>query len=265
MADEKRRVFIGIHGGQGIFVGLLIVAIGVALLLDQQGIVSAHRLFHFFWPAVFIFFGLENLLAKQTGNRWFGGVLFAIGAVMLLGDLGYIPVHIGFPTIWPLLLIGLGLAILISRFSTGVGGVVLTGSSREGRNVFERVAYGIGEKTGFGSAEDSFNHVAVMSGTKQRITTRNFKGGKVIATWGGFQLDLRGADIQEPSAEINVIAFMGGGEIRVPDNWIVDIKAVAFMGGFVDETRREKEPDPATAKRLIVKGAVVMGGVVIKS
>ena len=63
MANELRP------SSRGLSVGLLIVAIGLVFLLDQEGVVSADHLFSYFWPAVFIFFGLEAALCREGGNK----------------------------------------------------------------------------------------------------------------------------------------------------------------------------------------------------
>ncbi len=255
---QRRGVFI-IHGGSGIFVGLFLLALGVVLLLDQQGIVSAHHLYYFFWPAVLIFFGLENLLCSSSSSKIFGGAMLVVGVLMLLGDLGYIPIHIGFETIWPVLLIALGLALVANRFS---GGSRLEYVSRI--PFVGRLERKLGEVGGEEAAGGTFNYSGFMSGVKQRIVSKNFSHGKVAVVWGGFDIDFTQADIQGDSAVLDVVAFMGGGKIRVPSNWTVEIRGTPVMGGLVDERVEIPKPDTGPAKRLIVRGVVLMGGVVIK-
>jgi len=236
--DRRRSAFV-IRGGSGIFVGLFLLALGVVLLLDQQGVVSAHRVFQYFWPALLIFFGLENLTCRSGSSKILGGAMLVIGVLMILGNLGYIPFHIGFATIWPLLLIVVGLVLLAKRI------------------VGKRII-GIGMYT-----RDSLG--GAFSGVKQRILTKNFKGGKIVAALGGFELDMRQAGIEGDSAVIQVTAFMGGGSIRVPENWTVDFQGTPFLGGLVDEREHLPPVDSEPAKRLIIRGLVCMGGVVIKS
>ena len=49
--------------------GALILGAGVVLLLDQQGILNADRVFNYFWPAVLIAGGIVTL----SGSRGRGG------------------------------------------------------------------------------------------------------------------------------------------------------------------------------------------------
>jgi predicted membrane protein len=256
--NRRRSVFL-VHGGSGIFVGLFLLALGVVLLLDQQGIVSAHRLYLYFWPAVFIFLGLENLFGHIGTTRFFGVAMVAIGVVMLLGDLGYIPIHISFETIWPILLIALGLSLVVSRFSND-------GAPKNGSRIpfVGRLERHWGVVGGEEASSGIFNYSGFMGGVKQRIVSKNFSRGRVAVVWGGFDIDFTQADIQGESAVIDVIAFMGGGKIRVPSNWSVELRGTPVMGGLVDERDNASTPDAGTAKRLIVRGIVIMGGVVIK-
>ena len=82
---------------------------------------------------------------------------------------------------------------------------------------------------------------------------------------GGFHIDLTQANIEGDTATINASSCMGGGEIRVPYTWIVDMQGLPLFGGFVDETHQTEETDPAKKKRLLVKGTTLMGGIVVKN
>jgi predicted membrane protein len=258
MDDKPRRPqFIGVHFGSGLFIGLLLLTVGVVLLLDQQGIVSAHRLTYFFWPAVLIFLGLENLLCRSGRGHFIGAVMLLLGAILLLGNLGYIPVHIGFGNLWPILLIALGLSIIAGKFRRRRG--ILEGS----RNPFVGVDAMGGATLGDANAP-SFRYFAFFSGVKQRIISKNFRRGAVTAVMGGFDIDLTNADLDEGTAIIDVTAFMGGGKIRVPNTWILEMQGTPIMGGLVDEREQIPTTDGSSARRLIIRGIVFMGGVVIK-
>jgi hypothetical protein len=64
------------------------------------------------------------------------------------------------------------------------------------------------------------------------------------------------------SATVNVFALMGGMEIRIPDTWAIDNRALYFMGGSHDRSRQPANP---AAPRLILRGFVMMGGIEIKN
>lgn len=289
----------------GFFVGLLIVAFGLVLLLDQEGIVSAHYVYHYFWPAIFVFFGLEFLIScKGRGGRGLVGFLMlAFGLLLLAGALGY--VNVGFQTLWPLALIIWGIWIVTRSF----GGDRLLGkrindavrdsihqkihddihdtisdavasdprADRRARRDWRRrnphdwadtvksvIQDTVSSWSGEESTDPEFDYMAIFGGIKQRVTVKNFRGGRLTAVFGGFEVDLTRADIEGQTAVIDASALFGGGEIRVPPTWIIEIRGMALLGGYTDETHQEIA-DSATAKRLIVKGIAALGGVVIKN
>jgi hypothetical protein len=65
-------------------------------------------------------------------------------------------------------------------------------------------------------------------------------------------------------AVIDVFAFWGGIEIKVPEDWIVINRVMPLMGG-VDDKTRTPNPTPPVEKRLVISGIVVMGGVGLKN
>src|ERR1700683_4897445 len=85
--------------------GLVIAAAGVILLLDQQGIIDANRVFQYFWPILCISFGLVNVF-QTGGRRIWGIILLIIGVLLVFDNLGF--GRIGFHTIWPVIIIAIG-------------------------------------------------------------------------------------------------------------------------------------------------------------
>lgn len=240
---------------RGLFVGLAILSVGIILLLDQEGILSADRVFFYFWPAIFIFLGVENLFFSTSGNRRAWGWIFLIFGFLLLGS------QLGFrffraQDIWPLLVIFAGIVLVARSF-----GLIGFGPQSWQQWRWNR-SPASGENA---SSEAQFDYLAIFGGVNQRIYSKNFRGGNLMALCGGFDLDFRRADIEGESAVIDASAFMGGGQIRVPDTWIVDMRGTAVLGGYTDETAQEAPPPGSTQKRLIVKGVVVFGGVVVKN
>lgn len=245
------------RSSRGLFAGLFIIAIGLVFLLDQEGVVSADYMFQFFWPAIFIFFGLEAALCREGGNRRiFGIVMTSIGVLLLASRFGFLHVHIGFELIWPVALIWAGIWTILHAFRSGGAGPA-NGWFGPLINRFHQ--------GGADSSESQFDLVAVFGGVKRRITSQNFKGGSVMTFCGGFQIDLTQANIEGESATINASSCMGGGEIRVPYSWVIDMQGLPLFGGFVDETHQSEETDPAKKKRLFVKGTTLMGGIVVKN
>jgi hypothetical protein len=116
-----------------------------------------------------------------------------------------------------------------------------------------------GATRSYAEAESRVTLFALMSGVKRKFAGI-FRGAQLTAIMGGIELDLRGAKVED-GAVIDALAFWGGIEIFVPENWAVVNQGHALMGGFDDSTRH---PDPGERPRLIVRGLALMGAVEIK-
>jgi Cell wall-active antibiotics response 4TMS YvqF len=336
-------------GPPGIFLGLIILSLGVIFLLDQMGIVPAHESFRFFWGFVLTAWGVDILVTSRHDHSWFWGVLLTLFGVasMAQGMLGLIHISIG--SLWPIILIVLGLLVLAQRMgyippggpfrgpycgppdvedqpggpaapdspgppgsatspnpsnppatpgtagTSGIpGGTVPpswqppspTPTPTPGGSVppnwqpphWQRPSwapdptaqrftgsYNRNNRYGSSSDEAKFRQVAIFSGFKRRITSQQFKYANVSAVLGGFELDLTRAEMDGDQAVIEVACVLGGGEIRIPDTWKVVIETDTIGGGYSDETYLRPADPTKPPKRLIVRGTLAFGGIVIKN
>lgn len=218
---------------------IVLIAVGAIFLLNNLHIVFANDIFRF-WPAILIAVGIVKLVdSSDTGGRTAGGILVGIGAFFLARSLGYIDV--AFWDLWPVIPIALGLIMLFDRSPDW--------------------HFGVHTKTGMAMNKES----AVFSGGKRIIADQNFTSAKFDAVFGGFEIDLRRANMEGDSAVLDLNAVFGGIEVKVPESWSVVMKGAGVFGGYVDNT---VHPDPRiypNPKRLIVKGGAVFGGVEIKN
>jgi hypothetical protein len=113
------------------------------------------------------------------------------------------------------------------------------------------------------SMESTIDYTAVFHHIERRIVSQNFRGGKLSVVFGGFTIDLTQADMDVPVAVLHADAVFGGGEIFVPDTWEVSVHGSGVFGGYSNETRQR--PPAGAAKRLIIEGAAVFGGIVVKN
>jgi len=207
-----------------IVLGLLIVGAGVIFWLDQMGRINA-RDFLVWWPLGAIAMGIGHLFDR----RWIGATMwFLIGGYFLLPVFGI--GHVQFWRIigiWPLLI--------------SVAGVTLV------MQALQR------------TPADSFHVIAVMAGNNPSIGSQRFSRGEAVAVMGGCEIDLSSAKIAG-EAVIDVLAFWGGIEIRVPRGWQIVSHVAPILGGFEDKT----ESAPPDAPRLIVRGSAIMGGIEVR-
>ena len=215
--------------------GATAILLGVLFMLDNFHVIYAAD-YLAYWPALLVVLGLVKFMQPGTSGRAWGVVLVVVGGLLLLRTLDLY--YIRFRDFWPLLLI---LA----------GGAMLWGTRVRRKVSTEAVA-----------DEAFLNGTAILGAFKRSITSQDFRGGEVTAVMGGCEIDLRRAAIRGEEAVINVFAFWGGVELRIPETWAVVTKGVPILGGFADETKANAGPG---AKRLVVTGTAIMGGAAVKN
>lgn len=222
----------------GILLGAAIVAVGTALLLDNIGVMHFEDLWKF-WPVALIIYGVSRIVEGRTPSTYvWGGLVAAVGALFLLDNLDLIPFRIDVGAmIWPVIIIGFGVSMLLRSI--------------------DRKHY----VAGMGSTNPNLGIFAIFSGFKRRIDAQDFKGGEVVAVFGGVKLDLRHAGIEGDRAVIDVNAMFGGIDIRVPENWTITMKGIGIFGAFEDKTVRPRPEPGSKSPELVVTGFGMFAGV----
>jgi predicted membrane protein len=221
--------------------GLLIVALGGIFLADNLGFVDAHEVMRLFWPGALVLIGLVVLLQPPGRSHRYWGLVWVVAGVWVYGhQQGWIEVDF-----WQI-------------FFPGV--LILFGASLVLRSI-----HGARPRRADGAEDrDAYTRAfAVMAGNVRRSVSSAFRGAELTAVMGGVHLDLTGARLEGEEALVDVFAFWGGIEIRVPPDWAVVSRVTPLMAGYEDKTRPAAATAPA--RRLVVRGLVVMGGVEVKN
>lgn len=223
----------------GIVWGAVISLIGIILLLDHLGVVSARQLWRF-WPMLIVIAGVVNF--TQRGKRPWGAFLMVVGALFQLDSLAIIRFH--WSDLWPLAIIAAGLMMIWG--------------SIESRRVAAPVTV---------DGQTAMNATAIFGGIERRISVRDFRWGRASSVFGGMELDFHNADIEGNEAVLEVNCIFGGAEIRVPETWRVESRSQTLFGGYTDETRLSPALDANAppGKTLIITGTILFGGVEIKN
>jgi len=102
--------------------------------------------------------------------------------------------------------------------------------------------------------------VAIRDGVRLQSRAQAFRGGSMLAWFGGVSADLRQATLA-PGAHLTASAVFGGIAIEVPAGWRVESTASTLAGGVAVNV---PEPEDPAAPTLTVDCMATFGGVAIK-
>jgi predicted membrane protein len=241
--------------GSKAIAGIIIVAVGVALLLRNIGFLLPHWLFT--WPMILILVGIYTGFKHNfKNNSWL--IVTGIGVFFLIKR--FIPsLHVE-PFFWPLIIIAIGVIYILNPEKKW--GSNWKQIDNEDKSKVSDSWQGFASDEAVDS-NNEFKISSIFSGVKRNIITKNFKRGKIITIFGGAEIDMSQADMTSPSY-INVDVAFGGVEILVPANWTIqnDIQGV-FHG--VEDKRYNNAVVIDPSKILVLKGNCAFGGIEVKS
>lgn len=226
-----------------LIIGIILMAVGALLLFDTFEITNlpiGHYIFS--WKTLLIGIGVVLLATKERPTA--GYVLIGLGILFWLPS--FVNYSISLSQIfWPAILIGVGV-LIITRRSQG--------------NKRHRV----NSKTG-GNLSDYIDDVSVLGGGTKIIQSKNFKGGDITAVFGGSEFSFKEAELSPDGCTIDVFTMFGGSKLIIPDNWVVKSDIFSIFGGFNDKRTIKPEENSDQKSVLYLKGAVIFGGMEIKS
>ena len=212
-----------------LWVGLVLVALGVFGILDATGTLDSSETIDRWWPVAIIGLGLIGMLVERRISL--GPVIVVVVGFLFLAD----------QQAWtdedlfgPVLLVAIGL-------------LVLSGLRRH------RPAEG----------EHRESSVAMFGGTKIKDRSEHFTHADVSAIFGGATLDLREAHVDR-EASVDAFALFGGVDVVVPKEWRVALGGTPILGGCEDKTEGDGELS-ADAPVLRVNATAILGGVDVKN
>ncbi len=129
----------------------------------------------------------------------------------------------------------------------GVRLIVGSGSESDGSTSFGKSQ----------NSEDTIEQLAIFSEIKSKNLSDNFKGGSVVAIFGGGEIDLTEAKSSQEKFQLDLVAIFGGIKVRVPQNWHVNSEGVGILGSFNNNTTREDK----IASTVKIEGVSIFGAV----
>jgi predicted membrane protein len=223
--------------------GALVIAAGLLLLARNTGFLNptVSRIL-FSWEMLLIAIGIINIFWRES--IWSGIILIGIGSFFLLVNFYHMPFGT-WQIFLPALIILAGLKMIF--------GPSHRKNKWHNHRIFEQTV----------ASDDFFEDIAIFGGGERRIVTPNFKGGSMVAAFGGSKVDLTHSNIAAGDRPmIEVVCIFGGSGLIVPSDWNVKVEVFNIFGGYVDK-RIQSQVD--SNKTLIIKGVTVFGGGEVKS
>lgn len=191
------------------------------------------------WQMLLIGIGIFSLIG---GNRTAGTILILIGGFFLIDRMPIIPDElrrIG----WPLLIIGIGVALIFTHK--------------------QRSRPPLPDKNKMGT--EYFDDFVIFGGREILINCDRFLGGKITSIFGGAEYDFRQSVLSENGAVVDCLCIFGGSSFKVPPDWTVKNEITTIFGAYTDKRGMSvHEMNYSPSKTLVLKGFCAFGGVEVK-
>jgi predicted membrane protein len=233
--------------------GILLLFVGGVLLLDRMDVFDFSWALS--WPFILIGAGIFSIVRNGSKNG-FGIILVLVGSFFLLRRENLIPYEY-YEYLLPVGIIIVGLYMIVNR-RTKSDKVVEKADKK-----FTETTDTVGVSGAKEVNSDYIKAEAIFASVQRRLISKNFKGGKVTSAFGGADIDLSKAEIQE-SATLDVEVLFGGLKLIIPPNWEIQADVSNVFSGIEDK-RAFPSGDGADRKILYIKGSVSFGGLEFKS
>lgn len=257
--------------------GGVLVVLGVILGINALGIININLFFPGWWTLFIIVPSLVGLMTeKQKGGSLVGLV---IGLCLLMSCLGILPLRVLWKLLLPALLVVLGVAMMRGsvrgRISVNVHEEEEAKDEKRKHGKIEEAEIVDGDEDEDDDDEDDEDeddddeegfrqrdgHWSTLGTQEINYDGQKFEGTKVDAVFGGADVDLRHAKIQD-GAVLKLSSIFGGVIVYVPEDVKVEVTSTAILGGVSD--KRKIVPVASATKTLVIEATCVFGGVEIR-
>lgn len=216
--------------------GILLVTLGVIIGFKQFNIIDVNFFFKGWWTLFIIIPSIIGLFDKKDRNESIVGLI--IGILFLLAANKVISFDIIWKLALPVILVVIGLVCIFS-----------SGSNKKVNNKIKEI----------NREADNNNVFCAFSGQKIKVD-KEYKGDKLNTIFGGIEIDLTNAKINEDIV-INCKAIFGGIDIYVPRDVKIEVRSNSIFGGVENKTRQNVNDK---SKTIYIDAVCIFGGVEIK-
>lgn len=226
--------------------GLVLVALGVILGLNALNVTNIEIFFPGWWTLIIIVPCFIGLFTDE--HKWGNFIGLLIGVCLLLGCLDVLSFNLVWKLFFPALLVLIGLTVIFH-------GTLKSATAKKIHKVRE-------EREEKGEA-DTEEYWATFSGQDLDFKGKEFKGCRLDSVFGGIDLDLRGAKIEE-DVIVKASTVFGGIVIYVPEDLRMEVVSTSIFGGVSDKKKAMRKDEDDKRKTLYVDATCVFGGVEIR-
>ena len=217
--------------------GIVFIALGIVIGLNALDITSINIFFKGWWTLLIIIPCLIGLFDSKNQSQTGNIIGVVIGVALLLATRGIINFSLVWKMLIPIIFVAIGLSIIFN----------------------ETIKSKISNKVKEASKNGLENITATFAEQKINKDGEEFKGANLDAVFGGVNLDLRKANIENEAA-IKASSIFGGIEILVPESVNVKVKGTPIFCGVSNKSIYNKE----NTKTLYIEAFCMFGGVDIK-
>ena len=206
-------------------------------------------------------------MGKKIKDIIIGIILVAVGIVFLGNELDFWNIEIFFDGWWTLIIIipsALGLFQHGSKLSSALGlliGMLLLLAARDkiswgevgriflpamlvlvGLSIIFKKNFKLGK---IENKDETSSYIAIFSGAEDNIENEKFLGTNIVAIFGGVELNLKNAIIDQ-DVVINCTTVFGGIDLVLPDNVNVKTSGVPIFGGIENKKQNAKDDNAQT-------------------
>ncbi len=230
--------------------GIVLVGLGLVLALRAFDLITFDIFFDGWWTLFIIIpCGVGLFTSKDKTANIIG---LGVGVLLLLSSQSIIAWDMVWKLIIPLIIVAIGIKLIFGTlFNKNI-----KAAEEAAKKASEKEKSKSEGKEGYKK-----EYSATFSGQKLKYDGQSFNGAELNAIFGGIDIDLRGAIIDEDCV-INACAVFGGIDIFVPDGINVVVNSTAIFGGI--DTKKRANIHTVGAPTVYVNGTCMFGGIDIK-
>jgi|GEM_PF-5224728 hypothetical protein len=227
-----------------IYIGLILILIGVILLLKTFNILNISFSIFSLWPIIFVFIGLE-MISKNIHSIILGLIIVSMGILWILKNTGILLLNFNLISLFfALFLIYLGVILIygyykINKYRTG-----------ENKNSYE------GEFI-----------INIFGDFNKKFENEKFKGIFYFIIFGDINIEFEDIEIEKDKAYISGFTIFGDQKIKIRETLFEKFDFISKAGvifGDIITDFHEKQNSLDETNKIIIDSFSLFGDIIIK-